>query len=202
MNCHFKQMYLSSERCLIIELFQRSVQLRIHCTNKQTSYKNRFKTQPTGNKNILMTVVPIGIAKVTLQKTLLILKMNFNMKLTRSKAISYKINSKCKYICHVCCRQSDSLKRINDEFPTSQKAIDKEKNIFESKMVNGYFADFYDNQINASTRTFTINKLRHFSIYSISVQACRDFHDPSFDAKTFCSNAVMLNRRTAKIGSL
>lgn len=137
---------------------------------------------------------------MTLQKTLLILKIYYNMKLTRSKEISYTINfnSECKYICHVCCRQSDSLERIKDVFPTSQETID----IFESKMVNGYVVDFYDNQINASTRTFTINKLRHFSMYSISVQACRDFHDPSFDVNTFCSNAVVLNRRTAKIGSL
>lgn len=55
-------------------------------------------------------------------------------------------------------------------------------------------------QTNASTYAFTLDKLRHFSMYSISVQACLVLDDPISNANTLCSNAVVLNRRTAKIG--
>ncbi len=100
---------------------------------------------------------------------------------------------------------TNSLEPIDEQiFPTSQRTIDKDKipnDFFESKMINGYYVEFYNNQTNASTHTFTLDKLRHFSKYSISVQACRDFNDPTFNVNTFCSNAVMVNRRTEKIGS-
>lgn len=86
-------------------------------------------------------------------------------------------------------------------FPTSQKTVDKENDFIESKMVDGYYVEFYNNQTNASVHTFTLDKLRHFSQYSISVLACRDFNDPLFNVNTFCSNAVMINRRTEKIGT-
>lgn len=53
---------------------------------------------------------------------------------------------------------------------------------------------------NRTYYTFTLDKLRHFSMYSVSVQACRDIIDPIFNDTTHCGNAVVLNRRTAKIG--
>lgn len=99
---------------------------------------------------------------------------------------------------------SNSVQEDVQVFPTSQRTITKEKsqNDFnESKMKNGYYVQFYNNQTNASTFTFTIDKLRHFSMYSVSVQACRDFNDTAFDITTHCSNVVMLNQRTEKIGS-
>lgn len=99
---------------------------------------------------------------------------------------------------------SNQLEQIEDIFPTSQRTVDKEKSphdFSESEMYNGYYKKFYNNQTNSSIHTFTLDKLRHFSMYSISVQACRDFTDPQFDINSFCSNVVMLNRRTEKIGS-
>lgn len=92
----------------------------------------------------------------------------------------------------------------NEEvFPTSQRMGYREKSpndFVESKMENGYYVEFYNNRTNASTHTFTLDNLRHFSMYSISVQACRDFNDSSFNVNTYCSNVVLLNRRTTKIG--
>lgn len=98
---------------------------------------------------------------------------------------------------------TNQLDTIEDVFPTSQRTVDKEKSphdFSESKMVNGYYEEFYDNQTHFSVHTFTISKLKHFSMYSISVQACRDFNDTNFNVNSHCSNVVMINRRTDKIG--
>lgn len=90
-----------------------------------------------------------------------------------------------------------------DVFPTNPKQTEeKEEEILESKMENGYYVYFYNNQTNVTTHTFTLNKLKHFSQYSISVQACRDFNESTFTTHTHCSNAEILNRRTKKIGEI
>lgn len=68
-------------------------------------------------------------------------------------------------------------------------------------MVDGYYVEFYNDQINASTHSFTLNKLRHFSMYKISVQVCRYYsNDSEYDDRTVCSDAVVLHQRTGKLG--
>lgn len=100
---------------------------------------------------------------------------------------------------------TNMLDHIEDVFPTSQRTTEKEKSphdFNESKMLNGYYIEFYNNQTNASVHTFTLDKLRHFSMYSVSVQACRDFNDTRFNVNTYCSSVAMMNRRTEKVGTL
>ncbi|KAJ6634889.1 Insulin-like receptor [Pseudolycoriella hygida] len=107
------------------------------------------------------------------------------------------IDAAGKYTNQSNTNQLDEL----DVFPTSQRTVDKEKtgnDFFQSKMVNGYYEEFYNNQTKASVHTFVLEKLRHFSMYSITVQACRDFNDTNFSMNDYCSNIVMLNRRTER----
>ena len=80
---------------------------------------------------------------------------------------------------------------------------DKPENDFtESKKENNYYVQFYDNTTSAATLSYVLNDLRHFSTYTVSVQACRNNTDPQFHIETHCSNSAILSRRTLKIGRL
>ncbi|KAJ6633575.1 Insulin receptor [Pseudolycoriella hygida] len=72
-----------------------------------------------------------------------------------------------------------------------------ENNFFNSELKDGYYVTF-SNEMNASVHTFTLDKLRHFSMYLITVQACRDSSDTNFNVDEYCSNVVVKSRRTEK----
>ena len=69
-----------------------------------------------------------------------------------------------------------------------------------SKMENGYYVEFYNNETASNVHTFNLTQLKHYSMYRISVQACRAFENQFSNVNTHCSNVVMESLRTGKIG--
>ncbi|XP_037039438.1 insulin-like receptor isoform X2 [Bradysia coprophila] len=89
---------------------------------------------------------------------------------------------------------------VEEVFPT--RTDDKEKPDNEpivSKMVDDYYVEFYNNETAANIHTFTLNNLKHYTMYRISVQACRNFNDSYFSIDSHCSNIVMGSFRTGKL---
>lgn len=86
---------------------------------------------------------------------------------------------------------------VNDEiFPTSQKSVEDAKSVNEEKQ-SRLITDFYEyvyQEVNASTLSFALKELRHYSAYTISVKACRAGDGDN------CSNEVIVHQRTQKIG--
>lgn len=77
-----------------------------------------------------------------------------------------------------------------------------EKNEKQS-IKNGTFYQRIYQEVNVSTLSFVIKELRHYSMYSISVRACRE----SFPADSLgnarienCSTEAIVHQRTKKIG--
>ncbi|KAJ6635296.1 Insulin-like receptor [Pseudolycoriella hygida] len=82
--------------------------------------------------------------------------------------------------------------RRNTESTTYSDQLETNERMLKVVMAN-------NNQTNGSTFTFKFDKLRHFSMYSISVMACRDLVDPLLRDDTYCSYPVVINQRTSKI---
>lgn len=97
---------------------------------------------------------------------------------------------------------ANQLEAGEQVFPTNLEKVDGDKNNepIQSVMKDGHYEDFYNNETVASIHTFTLTKLKHYSMYRITVQACRDFHDKDFTVDTHCSNVVIETLRTDKIG--
>lgn len=77
-----------------------------------------------------------------------------------------------------------------------------EKNEKQS-IKNGTFYQRIYQEVNVSTLSFVIKELRHYSMYSISVRACRE----TFPADSLsivrienCSTEAIVHQRTKKIG--
>lgn len=73
--------------------------------------------------------------------------------------------------------------------PDLQKAEIEDKT---SKKIGDYYITIYK-EVNSTITTFSLKELKHFSLYTISVKACRDGKGDN------CSNEVITHQRTAKI---
>ncbi|XP_037048445.1 insulin-like receptor [Bradysia coprophila] len=89
------------------------------------------------------------------------------------------------------------LVNMNDE-PKGRRrrTIGTTDDFVESRMVDGHYEEFYSNTTEFNVHTFTLNQLKHYSMYLVSVQACRDFSDPYFNFKSHCSKAFTDTVRT------
>lgn len=79
-----------------------------------------------------------------------------------------------------------------------------ERNEEDSILVNNTYGRFYRRfykEVNVSTLSYVIRDLRHFSLYQISVLACRESAPTDFTEKIDnCSTEVIVHQRTRKIG--
>lgn len=83
-----------------------------------------------------------------------------------------------------------------EEFPTQgDPELEPAKDDTESKKNGDYFEYVYT-AVNVSITKLVLRELKHYSSYTISVKACRE------GPKENCSNEVMVQQRTARIGKL
>lgn len=98
-------------------------------------------------------------------------------------------------------RANQGSHRANDTlFINGNASVDMDKNEKVSIMNGSYHIRVYK-EVNVSTLSYVIEKLRHFSSYKITVQACRESVPADIQEKIEnCSTAVIVNQRTKKIG--
>lgn len=85
-----------------------------------------------------------------------------------------------------------------EEFPSSTSHIPEQRKHIpkESRRKNGYYEYVYK-EVNASVLITVIKELRHYSVYSVSVMACRESIINETEAN--CSNVMMSHHRTSKL---
>lgn len=86
----------------------------------------------------------------------------------------------------------DSTDPFVDDF--NQSTVRPNQDEQKSRKVNNYYEYIYQ-IVNASTTTYVLNDLKHYSSYTISLKACREGSGDN------CSNEVIVYQRTAKIGT-
>lgn len=74
--------------------------------------------------------------------------------------------------------------------PFNQKSIDDTKLRMDP---TGTYYEYYYQEVNASVFTLTVEKLKHYTFYSVSVKACREGDGDN------CGNEVIAYQRTGKI---
>lgn len=99
---------------------------------------------------------------------------------------------------------SFSILKLNDTTNSEMSSMGPEKNERVS-IKNGTFYQRFYQEVNVSTLSFVIKDLRHYSMYTISVQACRESvpDDLTYSEKIEnCSTEVIVHQRTKKIGKI
>jgi hypothetical protein len=95
---------------------------------------------------------------------------------------------------------NDSITSTNSDifFPSMPDDTNSSKSNADetqSKKIGHYYKYFYM-KVNASVRSLVLSELKHYSIYSINVKACRDGPGPDN-----CSNEAIATQRTMKIAN-
>lgn len=65
---------------------------------------------------------------------------------------------------------------------------------------NETYYKIFVTEVDANTTEFLFGKLRHFSLYSLSVRACR-YKEGENDNAELCSDSEPLEKRTQKLGT-
>lgn len=83
---------------------------------------------------------------------------------------------------------------IDDDLANQSASLRPTQDEQKSRKVNNYYEYIYQ-IVNASTTTYVLNDLKHYSSYTLSLKACREGEGEN------CSNEVIVYQRTAKIGT-
>lgn len=85
-----------------------------------------------------------------------------------------------------------------DVFPKNDRPKDQKTHVEEreSRMKDKKYYEYIFKEVNASVLSVVMKQLRHFSLYTVSVKACREGTGKN------CSNEVIAHQRTGKIGKI
>lgn len=84
--------------------------------------------------------------------------------------------------------------RDND---AKKKALNHWENKTTLDLTGTYYKHF-STEVNATTTEYRFTNLRHFSLYTISVRACREMEEGDTDIYATCSNWVYWDKKTLK----